>query len=184
MSSRTVLVAHPEALTAEALAAALARFPGLVPVGVTTDADELVAMGVRAQAAAVDGRLPGARDAAARLRRLGVRVVLIEQPTDGAEDEGIRVPLHAPVSRLAAALAPESGAVDGSRGLTRRERQVLTLVAKGMAGKQVARLLGISPKTVEQHKTRIFEKLGVHNQAAAVAVVAARGSAAWIPSSI
>jgi DNA-binding CsgD family transcriptional regulator len=42
-------------------------------------------------------------------------------------------------------------------------------------GKQVARHLGISPKTVEQHKTRIFAKLGVPNQAAAVRMVVAAG---------
>jgi DNA-binding NarL/FixJ family response regulator len=41
-------------------------------------------------------------------------------------------------------------------------------VSRGLAGKQVARHLGISPKTVERHKTRIFAKLGVANQAAAV----------------
>jgi DNA-binding CsgD family transcriptional regulator len=52
--------------------------------------------------------------------------------------------------------------------LTPRERQVLSLVARGLAAKQVARQLSISPKTVERHKTRIFAKLNVPNQAAAV----------------
>ncbi len=46
-----------------------------------------------------------------------------------------------------------------------------------MAAKQVARYLHISPKTVEQHKTRIFSKLGVPNQAAAVSIVARDGLA-------
>jgi DNA-binding CsgD family transcriptional regulator len=54
--------------------------------------------------------------------------------------------------------------------LTAREEQILRLVSRGLAGKQVARQLGISPKTVERHKTRIFAKLGVANQAAAVNV--------------
>ena len=48
---------------------------------------------------------------------------------------------------------------------------MLRLVAKGMAGKQIATVLRISPKTVEQHKTRLFRKLDVPNQAAAVATV-------------
>ena len=48
-----------------------------------------------------------------------------------------------------------------------REQEILRLVARGRSGKQVARQLGISPKTVERHKTRIFAKLGVPNQAAA-----------------
>ena len=47
--------------------------------------------------------------------------------------------------------------------------------AKGMAGKQIARALGISPKTVEQHKTRMFRKLDVPNQAAAVALMGEGG---------
>ena len=52
---------------------------------------------------------------------------------------------------------------------------MLRLAAKGMAGKQIARALGISPKTVEQHKTRAFKRLGVPNQAPAVAVLTERG---------
>jgi len=48
---------------------------------------------------------------------------------------------------------------------------VLNLVARGLSGKQIARQLGISPKTVEHHKTRAFAKLGVPNQAAAVAAL-------------
>jgi DNA-binding CsgD family transcriptional regulator len=55
--------------------------------------------------------------------------------------------------------------------LTRREKEILDLVARGLAAKQVATQLGISPKTVEQHKTRIFAKLGVRNQTAAVSVL-------------
>ena len=53
-----------------------------------------------------------------------------------------------------------------------RERQILSLVTDGLAGKQVARVLGISPKTVERHKTRIYSKLGVPNQAAAAGLAA------------
>ena len=40
-----------------------------------------------------------------------------------------------------------------------------------MAAKQIAGALGISLKTVEHHKTRAFRKLGVPNQAAAVAAL-------------
>ena len=51
-----------------------------------------------------------------------------------------------------------------------------------MAGKQIARVLGISPKTVEQHKTRAFKRLGVPNQAAAVAMLTEGRGGAWSPS--
>jgi DNA-binding CsgD family transcriptional regulator len=52
----------------------------------------------------------------------------------------------------------------------------MRLVSRGLVGKQIARQLGISPKTVERHKTRIFAKLGVANQAAAVNVAFATDS--------
>ena len=45
--------------------------------------------------------------------------------------------------------------------LTQREREVLVLVTKGMANKQVARHLGISERTVKAHLTSVFQSLGV-----------------------
>jgi DNA-binding CsgD family transcriptional regulator len=48
-----------------------------------------------------------------------------------------------------------------------------------MAAKQIARALGISPKTVEQHKTRAFKRLDVTNQAAAIAMLTAGEERAW-----
>jgi RNA polymerase sigma factor (sigma-70 family) len=49
--------------------------------------------------------------------------------------------------------------------LTPREREVLQHAARGLHAKEVAAALGISPRTVEVHKTRIMEKLGVRNLA-------------------
>ena len=68
---------------------------------------------------------------------------------------------------MVAALAPGARSPEAQATLTEREQEILRLIAKGRSGKQVARQLGISPKTVERHKTRIFAKLGVPNQAAA-----------------
>jgi RNA polymerase sigma factor (sigma-70 family) len=48
-------------------------------------------------------------------------------------------------------------------GLTEREREVLKHAAQGLHAKEIAALLGISPRTVEVHKIRIMEKLGVRN---------------------
>jgi len=59
---------------------------------------------------------------------------------------------------------------DRTAELTGRERDVLGAVADGLSTKAVAHHLGISVKTVESHKTRIFAKLGVRSQAEAVAV--------------
>jgi RNA polymerase sigma factor (sigma-70 family) len=49
--------------------------------------------------------------------------------------------------------------------LTPREREVLEQAARGLHAKEIAAALGISPRTVEVHKTRIMEKLGVRNVA-------------------
>lgn len=49
--------------------------------------------------------------------------------------------------------------------LTAREREVLEHAARGLHAKEIASTLGISPRTVEVHKTRIMEKLGVRNVA-------------------
>ncbi len=45
--------------------------------------------------------------------------------------------------------------------LSSRERQVLDLVAEGLANKQIARRLGIAERTVKAHLTRIFQQIGV-----------------------
>ena len=49
--------------------------------------------------------------------------------------------------------------------LTGREREVLEHAAQGLHAKEIAAALGISPRTVEVHKTRIMEKLGARNVA-------------------
>lgn len=52
--------------------------------------------------------------------------------------------------------------------LTLRERQVVVLVAEGKTCKEIARLLSISFKTVEAHRTRAMKKLDIHETAGLV----------------
>jgi PAS domain S-box-containing protein len=52
--------------------------------------------------------------------------------------------------------------------LTERERQVLVLIAEGNSTKSAAEKLGISYKTADSHRSRILEKLGVHETASMV----------------
>jgi PAS domain S-box-containing protein len=52
--------------------------------------------------------------------------------------------------------------------LTERERQVLVLIAEGKSTKEAAARLGISYKTADSHRSRILEKLGVHETASMV----------------
>lgn len=59
--------------------------------------------------------------------------------------------------------------------LTPREVDVLRLVAAGLTTREVSDELGISSKTIENHKQRAFWKLGVQNQAHAVAVAMRSG---------
>jgi len=47
--------------------------------------------------------------------------------------------------------------------LTPREREVMELATSGMANKVIASSLGISPRTVENHRARVMEKLEVRN---------------------
>ena len=47
--------------------------------------------------------------------------------------------------------------------LTPRQTEILRLVASGQTTKEVARALGISPKTVEFHRAQLMERIGVHD---------------------
>ena len=161
------VVAHLEAMAAEGIVAALRAYPSLAPIAVSS-AEAAVLRGRAADVVALDDRLPGAERAAARLLAAGVRVVHLTEDED--EDGPVCVSPRGSVAHLATALAPGAGNGHRPLPLTPRETEILDLVSRGLAAKQVARQLGISPKTVEQHKTRIFTKLGVPNQAAAVGV--------------
>jgi DNA-binding NarL/FixJ family response regulator len=73
-------------------------------------------------------------------------------------------------------LREHKGAPEASAGaLTARELDVLATMAEGLGAKAIARRLGVAVKTVESHKFRIFEKLGVHSQAHAVALAITHG---------
>jgi DNA-binding NarL/FixJ family response regulator len=55
-------------------------------------------------------------------------------------------------------------------GLTGREAQVLERIGQGLDNAQIAAHLGLSEKTVRNHITRIFDKLGVENRSQAMLV--------------
>jgi DNA-binding NarL/FixJ family response regulator len=59
--------------------------------------------------------------------------------------------------------------------LSERERQVLNLLAEGSTSKELAQRLGLSTKTIENHRARILVKLGVANTAAAIGLAAQHG---------
>jgi DNA-binding NarL/FixJ family response regulator len=59
--------------------------------------------------------------------------------------------------------------------LTSRERQVLQLIGEGKSSKEIAVVLGISTKTAESHRTRLMQKLDIHDVASLVRYAIRRG---------
>ena len=66
-------------------------------------------------------------------------------------------------------LARPSRTPDGGGPLTRREREILRIIATGLSSKGAAEKLRVSPATVRNHVQSILTKLGVHNRLEAVA---------------
>jgi FixJ family two-component response regulator len=97
--------------------------------------------------------------ASARTAFQAEAVDFLEKPFDHAQ---VRAAIDNAFSRenLRLARARERAQL---AALTGREREVLELAAQGLHAKEIAARLGISPRTVEVHKTHIMEKLGVRN---------------------
>jgi DNA-binding NarL/FixJ family response regulator len=68
-------------------------------------------------------------------------------------------PLDPKAARVVLSARPQPHAAEAS--LTAREREVLALVAGGLANKAIARRMGISEKTVKAHLTSVFGRIGV-----------------------
>ena len=62
-----------------------------------------------------------------------------------------------------------------SAGLTQRETEIVSYVAKGFSNKEIASLLGIAPNTAKMHLANVFEKLGACDRASAVSIAVSRG---------
>ena len=82
-------------------------------------------------------------------------------------DAGRLDPVAVDAVLTAAGQAPGKARAGGPEGLTARETEVLGLLAQGLANKQIARRLSISPKTVGNHVEHVYTKLGVSSRAAA-----------------
>lgn len=74
---------------------------------------------------------------------------------------------HAPLDpRVAGALLPTRRDAPGA-DLSAREREVLQLVAEGLANKQIAKRLGIAERTVKVHLGNVFRRIGVTDRTSA-----------------
>ncbi len=64
-----------------------------------------------------------------------------------------------------AAIADTASDTGDQNRLPIRQREILQLVAEGLTLKEIASTLGLSPKTVEYHKSKLMEQLGLHTTA-------------------
>jgi FixJ family two-component response regulator len=98
----------------------------------------------------------------------------IEKPFRGSEivgrlDEAIGAYAHRHAEHAASNVA--SLHFPGREPLTRREREVLERFASGASNKEAGRQLGISPRTIEDHRANIMKKLGARNAADLIRIV-------------
>jgi predicted ATPase/DNA-binding CsgD family transcriptional regulator len=100
-----------------------------------------------------------------------VRSTLGEASFEAAWAEGRTMPPEQAMEyALEQPTAPHDDAAPAAQaGLTRRELEVLRLVAAGMSNQQIAESLTISEHTVHRHVSNVLGKLGVSSRAAAVA---------------
>lgn len=76
---------------------------------------------------------------------------------------------------LPADIAMQLNELQLAPSITSREREIISLIAKGSANKQIAHALGIAEDTVKQHVSRILQKLAVNDRAQAATEAIRRG---------
>jgi DNA-binding NarL/FixJ family response regulator len=118
-------------------------------------------------------------DAAARLARLGLPAWALLLPAAGAAElEAAVRAVHQGLVVLGAPLAADAFPArrrTGAPRLTRREREVLGLIAQGLGNKQIAWELGLSEHTVKYHSSSLYAKLGASTRTEALRLGIERG---------
>lgn len=100
-----------------------------------------------------------------RAIRAGAHGFLLKHAGPGALLDGVRAALRGEVPLDPAAVrALATPREDVLATLTPRERDVLSLLARGASNKRIAAELGIAEKTVKAHAGNLFAKLGVHDR--------------------
>ncbi len=106
------------------------------------------------------------------LLEAGAAGYVLKQAADTDFVKGIRAVyegnsyLYPPIAKLVLeALTSGEDATAPERQLTPREREILILIARGYTNNEIAKMLYISPKTVDVHRTRMMNKLNLHNVA-------------------
>jgi len=183
----TSFIVHAKGFVREATAQLLREQGGAV-VEVDDPAEAIDHLDQAPAAVLVCSAVPPIRSWARRRRVVllaGVDLGDVQRLVDGGAH--VARPACTVAALLEAALAvdpPEDDApivhlpserVDDRPMLTRRQLEVVRLIARGHTSQEIASELGVRPKTVENYKQRVFLRLGVQNQAHAVARCARLG---------
>ena len=86
------------------------------------------------------------------------------------------------IQQQMAEMVRDGGSRQGLQGLTDREREVLTLIARGLSTKEIAAELDIGHRTVETHRANLMRKLGVKSVALLTQVAIREGIVPIPPS--
>jgi DNA-binding NarL/FixJ family response regulator len=98
-----------------------------------------------------------------------VRLLVADACRALGDEDSAALDTEAAREALAALGAAEARTVNDAHGLTRRELEVLRLVAEGRTNKAIADALVLSERTVDRHVSNILAKLRVSSRAAATA---------------
>jgi DNA-binding NarL/FixJ family response regulator len=100
------------------------------------------------------------------LMRAGASAILLKSARPADLRETVLRVLRTRTARQSAARSPARIEASASEPppLTQREREILTYVALGFSVKRTADTLGLSPKTIESHRTRLMAKLHIHDR--------------------
>lgn len=200
-----LLIVDDHPVVREGLRGMLESDPGLTVVGEAGSGDEAVirAHELRPDVILMDLRMPAGDGVSATTRiladRPGIRVIVLttyetDQDIVRAVEAGATGYLLKDTSRtdlLAAIAAAARGETvlspsvatklvtrmraPTTESLSKREREVLSLVARGLTNAEIGKALFISETTVKTHLLRVFGKLGVSDRTAAVTTALDRG---------
>jgi ATP/maltotriose-dependent transcriptional regulator MalT len=124
----------------------------------------------------VESLIGGAEAALASSNRAGARRRLAEARHLATQADGTVLLRRIDALAQRAGLEPQtSAAVEDATGLTRREHDVLRLLARGLPNRQIASELFISPATVGVHVSRVLGKLGASSRTEAAAMARTAG---------
>jgi PAS domain S-box-containing protein len=167
-------------------ASAIGRRCDEIVAGFETSGSPLCTSECRVIGCAQRGHAPEAydlrrADAAGRAQWLNVSIVVLRgrgrQSTLAVHlvrDVTARRRVEEQAERVLSAL-PDASSAPGAAGITRREAEVLRLLACGATNRDIATALGISPTTVRNHIEHLLAKLGVHSKLEAVVYAAREG---------